>query len=196
MQASSSHERSPLVAHNSAELEKQEISFAKAYTAMQEEARSLEVQAFSLKEMLDQLRMTMSLIEAQRTEFKGFLDGSKDALDRMEDWAGAAMGLNLRNSPDQVRRYLPLSVMWVSNSKLKKVLIALNQITEGTQVTDDHMSAVMQQLHTSIASCGEAFLRIQENAARVLRQEPGWRKSGRGMRRTDALSALYQACSA
>src|SRR6266567_1984213 len=104
LQASSSYERSPLVAHDAAELEKQEISFAKAYSAMQEEARSLEVQAFSLKEMLDQLRMTMSLIEAQRTEFKGFLDGSKDALDRMEDWAGQAMGLNLRNSPEQVRR--------------------------------------------------------------------------------------------
>src|SRR5712691_11630210 len=104
LQASGSHERSPLVAHNGAELEKQEISFAKAYSAMQEEARSLEVQAFSLKEMLDQLRMTMSLIEAQRTEFKGFLDGSKDALDRMEDWAGQAMGLNLRNSLEQVRR--------------------------------------------------------------------------------------------
>ncbi len=63
--------------------------------------------------------------------FKGFLDGSKDALDRMEDWAGQAMGLNLRNSPEQVRRYLPLSVMWVANSKLKKVLDLLNQITKG-----------------------------------------------------------------
>src|SRR5207248_6683291 len=50
LQATGSQERSPLVAHNGAELEKQEISFAKAYYAMQEEARSLEVQDFSLKE--------------------------------------------------------------------------------------------------------------------------------------------------
>jgi chemotaxis protein histidine kinase CheA/ActR/RegA family two-component response regulator len=145
-----------------------------AYSDMQRDAQALEEQIYSLKNLLIQLRSSITVIETQRKEFKSFLDGSKDALDRMEDWAGAAMGLNLRNSPDQVRRYLPLSVMWVSNSKLKKVLIALNQITEGTQVTDDHMNAVMQQLHTSIASCGEAFLRIQENAARVLRQEPGW----------------------
>src|SRR5438270_3453608 len=161
LQASGSHERSPLVAHNETELEKQEISFAKAYSAMQEEARSLEVQAFSLKEMLDQLRMTMSLIEAQRTEFKGFLDGSKNALDRMEDWAGQAMGLNLRNSPEQVRRYLPLSVMWVSNTKLKKVLELLTPVTSGVERTDDQIHIVLQQLSASIESCGNAFQQLQ-----------------------------------
>jgi chemotaxis protein histidine kinase CheA/ActR/RegA family two-component response regulator len=177
LQASSSHERSPLVAHNGAELEKQEISFAKAYSAMQEEARSLEVQAFSLKEMLDQLRMTMSLIEAQRTEFKGFLDGSKDALDRMEDWAGQAMGLNLRNSPEQVRRYLPLSVMWVSNTKLKKVLELLTPVTSGVEMTDEQIHTILGQLSVSIEACGNAFQQLQDYAntpEHVLRQEPGW----------------------
>src|SRR6266699_1667104 len=177
LQASSSYERSPLVAHDAAELEKQEISFAKAYSAMQEEARSLEVQAFSLKEMLDQLRMTMSLIEAQRTEFKGFLDGSKDALDRMEDWAGQAMGLNLRNSPEQVRRYLPLSVMWVSNTKLKKVLELLTPVTSGVEMTDEQIHSILGQLSVSIEACGNAFQQLQAYAntpEHVLQQEPGW----------------------
>src|SRR6266567_1688112 len=177
LQATGSHERSPLVAHNGAELEKQEISFAKAYSAMQEEARSLEVQAFSLKEMLDQLRMTMSLIEAQRTEFKGFLDGSKDALDRMEDWAGQAMGLNLRNSPEQVRRYLPLSVMWVSNTKLKKVLELLTPVTSGVEMTDEQIHSILGQLSVSIEACGNAFQQLQAYAntpEHVLQQEPGW----------------------
>src|SRR5437588_5971644 len=177
LQTTGSQERSPLVAHNGTELEKQEISFAKAYSAMQEEARSLEVQAFSLKEMLDQLRMTMSLIEAQRTEFKGFLDGSKDALDRMEDWAGQAMGLNLRNSPEQVRRYLPLSVMWVSNSKLKKVLELLTPVTSGVEMTDEQIHTILGQLSVSIEACGNAFQQLQDYAntpEHVLRQEPGW----------------------
>src|SRR6266480_3175342 len=177
LQASGSHERSPLAAHNGAELEKQEISFAKAYSAIQEEARSLEMQAFSLKEMLDQLRMIMSLIEGQRTEFKGFLDGSKDALDRMEDWAGQAMGLNLRNSPEQVRRYLPLSVMWVSNTKLKKVLELLTPVTSGVEMTDEQIHTILGQLSVSIEACGNAFQQLQDYAntpEHVLRQEPGW----------------------
>src|SRR5437763_11911548 len=177
LQASGSQERSSLVGHNGAELEKQEISFAKAYSAMQDEARSLEVQAFSLKEMLDQLRMTMSLIEAQRTEFKGFLDGSKDALDRMEDWAGQAMGLNLRNSPEQVRRYLPLSVMWVSNTKLKNVLELLTPVTSGEEMTDEQIHTILGQLSVSIEACGNAFQQVQDYAntpEHVLRQEPGW----------------------
>src|SRR3989440_1667164 len=167
-----SSERSELVA-----LEKQEILFAKSYSAMQEEARSLERQAFSLKEMLDQLRMAMSVIEAQRAEFKDFLDGSKDALDRMEDWAGQAMGLNLRNSPEQVRRYLPLSVMWVSNTKLKKVLDLLMPITSGVEMTDEQVHTILRQLSASIEACGNAFQQLQTYAntpAHVLKQEPGW----------------------
>src|SRR6266536_1338141 len=104
-----------------AELAAQVASFSQAYENTQNGAQNLEVQTSSLKNLIAQLRASASLIVAQRGEFKGFLDGSKDALDRMEDWAGQAMGLNLRNSPEQVRRYLPLSVMWVSNTKLKKV---------------------------------------------------------------------------
>src|SRR5436305_9369503 len=127
--------------------------------------------------MLDQLRMTMSVIEAQRTEFKGFLDGSKDALDRMEDWAGQAMGLNLRNSPEQVRRYLPLSVMWVSNSKLKKVLELLTPVTSGVEMTDEQIHTILGQLSVSIEACGNAFQQLQAYAStpeHVLMQEPGW----------------------
>ncbi|MEO8953225.1 MAG: response regulator [Ktedonobacteraceae bacterium] len=154
-----------------------EVVFAQAYNEVQEETQSLEAQASSLKEMLAQLRAAMSIIEMQRAEFKGFLNGSKDALDRMEDWAGQAMGLNLRNSPDQVRRYLPLSVMWVSNSKLKKVLDLLKHITSGVQMTDEQLRTVLQQLSASILSCGEAFQQLQSEATEsspVLRQEPGW----------------------
>ncbi len=145
---------------------------------MEGEARSLEDQAASLKRTLSQLRLAASVIEGQRTEFKGFLDGSRDALDRMEDWAGKAMGLNLRNSPEQVRRYLPLSVMWVANSKLKKILDMLLQMTTGVENTEDQVQLILQQLHTSIISCGDVFLGLQ-NAPEsgqmdMSSQVPGW----------------------
>ena len=140
---------------------------------LQAETQSLAVQASSLKDVLSQLRAAMSVIEAQRAEFKGFLDGSKDALDRMEDWAGKAMGLNLRNSPEQVRRYLPLSVMWVSNTKLKKVLELLKQITDGVEMTDEQVQMLLKELSASISACGEAFLQAQA-AAPALAQEAGW----------------------
>lgn len=144
------------------------------YEEMQSEARTLEIQASSLKNVLAQLRSTMSVIEIQRKEFKGFLDGSKDALDRMEDWAGRAMGLNLRNSPEQVRRYLPLSVMWVANSKLKKILDILHTLTSGVEVTDEQMHLMVQQLQSSIVACGEAFQQMQANAGLTFPHEQGW----------------------
>lgn len=152
-------------------------SFLQSYGELQNETQALEVQASSLKNLVVQLRSAVEVIEAQRTEFKGFLDGSKDALDRMEDWAGKAMGLNLRNSPEQVRRYLPLSVMWVSNSKLKKVLELLTAIISGAQMTDEQVQDVVQQLRNSLISCGVAFqqLQAQAHAANpVFKQEPGW----------------------
>src|SRR3989440_1952515 len=145
------------------------------FNEMHEETHSLAVQASSLREMLKQLRVAMSVIEAQRTEFKGFLDGSKDALDRMEDWAGQAMGLNLRNSPEHVRRYLPLSVMWVSNTKLKKVLELLTQITSGVELTDGQIHIVLQQLSASIESCGNAFQQLQaQSSSHIFTHDQGW----------------------
>jgi chemotaxis protein histidine kinase CheA/ActR/RegA family two-component response regulator len=142
-----------------------------AYEDLFQEARVLEEQAETFRNTVEQLRSSMTIIEAQRTEFRSFLDGSKDALDRMEDWAGLAMGLNLRNSPEQVRRYLPLSVMWVSNSKLKKVQEQLHIIANNTEISNDQVSATLQQLQNSISSFGEAF---QQKQSQLFSQDAGW----------------------
>ena len=152
-----------------------ELSFVQVYEDLQEETQALEGQASSLKRTLAQLRLSVSVIEGQRAEFRDFLDGSKDALERMEEWAGRAMGLNLRNSPEQVRRYLPLSVMWVANSKLKKVLDLLIQMTSSVEVTDEQMHMALQQLRSSIEVCGDAFERLQSNpAASLFTHDEGW----------------------
>ena len=147
-----------------------------AYNDVEHDVHALERQVVSIRGLISQLRSAVSIVEAQRSEFKGFLDGSKDALDRMEDWAGKTMGLNLRNSPEQVRKYLPLSVMWAANSKLKKVLELLHQVTNGAEVTDEQMHTLMEHLHTSIVAYGDAFTKVQDEAAssRVLTQEEGW----------------------
>lgn len=150
-------------------------SSPQVYQDLQGEARALEDQAASLQRTLAQLRLAASVIEAQRAEFKGFLDGSRDALDRMEDWAGKAMGLNLRNSPEQVRRYLPLSVMWVANSKLKKVLDMLVQMTAGVEGTDEQMRILFEQLHSSLFACGEIFQRFSPAPDGVVfTKDAGW----------------------
>lgn len=151
------------------------VAFSTSYNKMQEETHALEVQATSFRNTLAQLRQAVLIVEVQRTEFRSFLDGSKDALDRMEEWAGQAMGLNLRNSPEQVRRYLPLSVMWVVNSKLKKILELLSQITNGAVATDEQMHTTLQELEVAMEECGSAFQRVQADmSSRQLRQEPGW----------------------
>jgi len=156
------------------ELGASQTSFSRIYNEMQEEAQNLETQTGSLQKTLTQLRLAVSVIEAQRTEFRGFLDGSKDALDRMEDWAGKAMGLNLRNSPEQVRRYLPLSVMWVANSKLKKVLDLLVMMTSSVEMTDEQMYTNLQHLRASLEACGAAFEQWQATSSPPLPNEPGW----------------------
>src|SRR6266581_2172763 len=165
----------PEAASSELVLRADESSLTQIYSELQEEAHVLEDQASSLKRTLTQLRLAISIIEGQRTEFRSFLDGSKDALDRMEEWAGKAMGLNLRNSPEQVRRYLPLSVMWVANTKLKKVLDFLTQMTSSVVMTDEQMHTALQQLRSSIEVCGDAFERLQSNpSASIFTHDDGW----------------------
>jgi len=165
----------PEAASSGLVLHTDESALTQIYSGLQDEVHILEDQASSLKRTLTQLRLAISIIEGQRNEFRSFLDGSKDALDRMEEWAGKAMGLNLRNSPDQVRRYLPLSVMWVSNTKLKKVLVLLTQMSGSVEMTDEQMHSALQQLHTSIEACGDAFEHLQsDSSVRQFTHDSGW----------------------
>src|SRR5579859_2588388 len=108
--------------------------------------------ATSLRETLGALRAVAVSIESERSELRGFLDGSKDAIDRLEDWAGKAMGLNLRQSPDHVRRYLPLSVLWVVTTRLKKILALLKDADSSLAATDSDLNAASEQLSASIRS--------------------------------------------
>jgi chemotaxis protein histidine kinase CheA/ActR/RegA family two-component response regulator len=108
----------------------------------------------TLKETLSALRAVANSIEHERTELRGFLDGSRDAIDRLEDWTGKAMGLNLRQSPDHVRRYLPLSVLWVVTTRLKKILGLLKDASNGLTATDNELSAASVQLAESLRACG------------------------------------------
>jgi chemotaxis protein histidine kinase CheA/ActR/RegA family two-component response regulator len=161
--------------HAAAAPAQQHGSAGLVYARMRESADNVAEQATTLKRTLTQLRLAASIVEAQRVEFKGFLDGSKDALERMEDWAGKAMGLNLRNSPEQVRRYLPLSVMWVANSKLKKVLDLLMQMASNTEISDDQMRESFAQLRASIEICGEVLEQAQEKlSGQLFTHDAGW----------------------
>ncbi|HWS84182.1 MAG TPA: Hpt domain-containing protein, partial [Ktedonobacteraceae bacterium] len=157
------------------QLEQDESKLPQIYDEMRKDAQAVVSQASSLTGVVAQLRQAMAVIETQRGEFKGFLSGSKDALERMEDWAGQAMGLNLRNSPEQVRRYLPLSVMWVANSKLKKALDLLGKIASGVEMTDEQIASNLHQLYGSIHSFGQVFQEWEEeHSSHGLRQEGGW----------------------
>jgi chemotaxis protein histidine kinase CheA/ActR/RegA family two-component response regulator len=147
-------------------------TFPQLYEDVQQQMQSLEPPLSVLNESIAQLHSAMKVIETQRSEYKGFLNGSKDALDRMEEWAGKAMGLNLRNSPEQVRRYLPLSVMWVSNSKLKKVFEVLNKTTGNFEQVDQQFQDALQQLQTSLQNISYAFQ--QQTATNSVQQDVNW----------------------
>jgi chemotaxis protein histidine kinase CheA/ActR/RegA family two-component response regulator len=141
------------------------ISSMPAWQQVVEQEEQVRQGAASLKETLAALRAVASAIENERTELRGFLDGSKDAIDRLEDWAGRAMGLNLRQSPDHVRRYLPLSVLWVVTTRLKKILGLLKDAATSLTTTDGKLSAASMQLAESIRACGPLISSVLAMAA-------------------------------
>ncbi len=130
------------------------LSGLAAWQQLVEQDEQVRQGATSLKETLGAVRAVAAAIESERGELRGFLDGSKDAIDRLEDWAGKAMGLNLRQSPDHVRRYLPLSVLWVVTTRLKKILSLLKEASGSLAATDGDLSAASAQLSASIRACG------------------------------------------
>lgn len=113
-------------------------------------------QISTLRDLAAQLREASQAMEDERGELRGFLDGSRDALERLEEWAGQQMGLDLRNSPDSVRRYLPLSVIWVTTTRLKKLVALLNHSGRSLTATQEQVEETLRDLRGAITQLGSA----------------------------------------
>jgi chemotaxis protein histidine kinase CheA/ActR/RegA family two-component response regulator len=93
--------------------------------------------------------------DGERNELTSFMDGSRDALERLEDWAGRAMGIDLRTSPEHVRRYLPLSVLWVVTTRMKALIDELQNATRGFVTYHESLDDVVRHLRTAIDQAGQ-----------------------------------------
>ncbi len=135
-------------------------SGAQALSALNEvrvDADAVRRQAASLRDVITTLREAAQTMEDERTELRGFLDGSKDALDRLEEWAGQQMGLDLRNSPDHVRRYLPLSVIWVTTTRLKKLVALLHSSGRNLTATQEQIEETLDELGSALNTFGHLY---------------------------------------
>jgi chemotaxis protein histidine kinase CheA len=117
-------------------------------------------QVGALRDVIVALREAAQATDDERTELRGFLDGSKDAIDRLEEWAGQAMGLDLRHSPEHVRRYLPLSVIWVTSTRLKRLVTLLNNTSRHLTASQEDITEALGELHNAIAQVGGLFTSV------------------------------------
>jgi chemotaxis protein histidine kinase CheA/CheY-like chemotaxis protein len=108
----------------------------------------------SLGELVAAVRATVDQLEGQRAELRGFLDGSGDALTRLETWASQAVGYDLRRGPDHVRRYLPVSLVWVITSRLKNLLALLSNATTDLDVTRETLEQAARDLMRAVNAWG------------------------------------------
>ncbi len=111
--------------------------------------------AGALLQSIGALRDLSHQVDGERNELKSFLDGSQDALDRLEQWAGQAMGIDLRTSPDHVRRYLPLSVVWVVTGRMKHLAERLQEATRGLTVQQESLGEEIGHLREAIDRAGQ-----------------------------------------
>jgi chemotaxis protein histidine kinase CheA len=133
------------------------VSISPAWEELQVNENAVRNQVSALRNIVATLREAAQAMDDERTELRTFLDGSKDALERLEDWAGHAMGLDLRQSPEQVRRYLPLSVIWVTTTRLKKLAALLNNSGRTLTASQEDLNEALDELHSSIESVGRLF---------------------------------------
>ncbi len=114
-------------------------------------------QVAALRDVVSTIYGAATAMEDERTELRGFLDGSRDALDRLEEWAGRQMGLDLGRSPDSVRRYLPLSVIWVTTMRLKRLIALLNNAGRGLTATEEQIEETLDDVRLMLANVGQIF---------------------------------------
>jgi chemotaxis protein histidine kinase CheA len=133
------------------------VSISPAWEELQVTENAVRNQVVALRDIVGTLREAAKAMEDERTELRTFLDGSKNALDRLEEWAGQAMGLDLRQSPEHVRRYLPLSVIWVTTTRLKKLVSLLNNSGRSVTASQEDINEALDELHTSIENVGRLF---------------------------------------
>lgn len=111
--------------------------------------------AGDLVQSIGALRDLSRRFDGERNELLTFLDGSKDALDRLEQWAGQAMGIDLRTSPDHVRRYLPLSVLWVVTARMKGVMEILQDTTRSLATRHETLNEALDHLRDALGRAGQ-----------------------------------------
>ncbi|HEV2461121.1 MAG TPA: Hpt domain-containing protein, partial [Ktedonobacterales bacterium] len=121
------------------------------------EAEVARRQVASLRDVAIVLRDAAKTLEEERSELRGFLDGSRDALDRLEEWAGQQMGLDLRQSPDSVRRYLPLSVIWVITTRLKTLVGIVNNSSRNLTGKQEEIEETLGELRRTLHAAGQIF---------------------------------------
>ncbi len=114
-------------------------------------------QVATLRDVASSIYNAAKAMEDERIELRGFLDGSRDSLDRLEQWAGRQMGLDLQRSPDSVRRYLPLSVIWVTTMRLKRMVGLLNNAGRGVTATEEQIEETLDELRATMSSFGQIY---------------------------------------
>jgi chemotaxis protein histidine kinase CheA/ActR/RegA family two-component response regulator len=107
-------------------------------------------QVGALREVVARLRDAAQKMEGERAELRTFLDGSDSALARLEAWVGRQMGLNLEQSADSARRYLPLSVVWVIAMRLKNLVALLHDSSRTLTVSQEQMDETLGELQRAV----------------------------------------------
>ena len=114
------------------------------------ESEVIRRQVGALREVVSRLRDAAQKMEGERAELRTFLDGSDSALARLEAWVGKQMGLNLEQSADSARRYLPLSVVWVIAMRLKNLVALLYDSSRTLTVSQEQMDETLGELQSAV----------------------------------------------
>ena len=121
-----------------------------ALDAIRVDEEAVRRQAANLRDTVEMLREAAQAMENERGQLQSFLDGSHDALERLEGWVGQQMNLDLRHSPEAVRAYLPLSVIWVTTTRLKKLIALLTSAGRNLTVTQEQMDETLAEFRSSL----------------------------------------------
>ncbi len=105
-----------------------------------------------LSGMIETIRSSIQKFENDRSEYAQFTNGQQNSVERLEEWLGPIIGIDLKTSSSQVRNLLPLTTLWVVSARMKQYIDTLQTAMQNAGNYHDNLQIFIRNFEETMAA--------------------------------------------
>ncbi len=102
--------------------------------------------------IIETVRNSIQKFETDRAEYARFTNGQQNSVERLEEWLGPLIGIDLKTSSSQVRNLLPLTTLWVVSARMKQYIDTLQTAMQNAGVYHDNLMVFIRNFEETMAA--------------------------------------------